>query len=121
MSQLKQVYKYNNFNHKLSCADGIDVIHKTMSSIKYINNRKNQMVHASIYSTAIRRAQELNEYSECWRLYNEAKHVSQIDIYLLTQMINITSSFVETQFIYDYDNKNSKMYNKSKSEIAKHK
>ena len=54
-------------------------------------------------------------------MYNEAKHASEIDIYLLTQMINITCSFVETQFMYDYDNRNSKMYNKSKSEIAKHK
>ena len=114
-------YEYNNFNEAISCADGIDVIQKKLGTIKHINLKKNQQVHSSIYSTAIKRAQELNEYSECWRLYNEAKHESQIDVYLITQMINITSSFVETQFMFDYDNKYSKMYNKSKTEIAKHK
>eukprot|EP01084_Bolivina_argentea_P258382 435576_1 len=116
-----QDYKYDNFRHAISSADGIDVIQRTMGRVKHINTLKNQQVHSSIYSAAIKRAQELNEFSECWRLYNEAKHQSKIDIYLLTQMINITSSFVETQFIFDYDNKNSRMYNKSKLEIAKHK
>ena len=119
--EVEEDYKFNNFRHAIICADGIDDIQRKMGTVKHINMNKGKIVHSSIYSAAIQRAQELGEYSECWRLYNEAKHESKIDIHLLTQMINITAKFVENQYLFDYDGKNSKMYNKSKLEVAKHK
>ena len=116
-------YKYSNFRHAILSADNVDAIQKRMGTVKGINLGKEQKVHCTIYSAAIQRAQELGEYAECWRLYNEAKHHSKVDIVLLTQMINVTSKFVESQFLFDVDRRNSRMYSKSKSalEVAKHK
>ena len=116
-------YKYDNFRHAILSAENVDGIQRKMGTVKGINVGKEQKVHSTLYSAAIQRAQELGEYAECWRLYHDAKLDGKVDIYLLTQMINITSKFVETRFLFDVDRRNSKMYRKSKSalEVAKHK
>lgn len=116
-------YKYTDFRHAILSADNVATLQRRMGTVRGIVFGKGQKLHSTLYSAAIERAQELGEYAECWRLYHCAKHDGKVDIYLLTQMINITSKFVETRFLFDVDRRNSKMYRKSKSalEVAKHK